>query len=180
MKKGLILYGPPASGKDTITAELVNRNPNFQHFERLKCGPGRTIGYRMISPDQADHLRQTYRSVLWENTRYGATYFVDRSGLEQIWNAGRVPVVHLGQVEAVSTIANGEGEKADWTVVELYCSPEILRERIKDRATGDEHQRFAAAEQTPRLPVADIRIDTASTSVASAVSMIATLVQCRP
>ncbi|TDB81563.1 kinase [Micromonospora sp. KC721] len=172
MKTGLILYGAPATGKDTVTAELVSRKSQFEHFKRLKVGPGRTTGYRMISSRQADDLRQRPGEILWENSRYGATYFVDRSGLEQLWDLGHLPVVHLGQVEAVEAITGDAKSGANWTVVELYCRPAILRDRIRSRATGDDEQRFAAIEQTPRLPEADIRIDTELVSATEAAEMI--------
>ncbi|BCJ64613.1 kinase [Polymorphospora rubra] len=173
MRRGLILYGAPATGKDTVTAELVNREPRLEHFRRLKLGRGRTSGYRMIDPRQANDLRRRVDAILWENSRYGATYLVDRPGLEQVWDANRVPVIHLGQVEAVEAITGDRGTGAAWTVVELYCRPAVLRDRIRFRATGDEEQRFAVIEQTPRLPNADIRIDTESVTAAVAATMIA-------
>ncbi|MFI1193574.1 hypothetical protein ACH4T9_09965 [Micromonospora sp. NPDC020750] len=105
----------------------------------------------------------TKQAILWENTRYGATCFVDCFGLEQLWESGRVPVVHLGQIEAIEAIA--DGTEANWTVVELYARPAILSGRIQSRGTGDEDQRLAAVKQTLRLPVADMRIDTEVVSV---------------
>ena len=172
MRNGLILYGAPATGKDTLTAELVRSEPVFEHFMRLKAGSGRTSGYRMISQERAESLRRSPGMILWENSRYGSTYFVDRPGVEQIWSSGRVPVVHLGQVEAVDAIADDSTLEARWTVIELYCQPAVLHDRIRTRQTGDDAQRFAAIEQTPRLPYADIRIDTGSVSVAEAAGMI--------
>ncbi|WP_320069328.1 kinase [Micromonospora sp. RTGN7] len=177
MRQGVILYGAPATGKDTITAEMVGRYPRFAHFKRLKCGPGRMSGYRTISPDQADKLRHEPGAILWENTRYGATYFVDCFGLEQLWELGRVPVVHLGQIEAIEAIA--DGTEANWTVVELYAQPAVLARRIRSRGTGDEDQRFAAVEQTLRLPVADVRIDTGVVSVSEAANAIERCMQDR-
>ncbi|WP_130407066.1 kinase [Micromonospora violae] len=176
MRKGLILYGAPATGKDTITAELVHREPCFEHFKRLKFGSGRSAGYRMIDHGQAQILRQSPEMILWENSRYGSTYFVDRPGLERVWDLGRVPVVHLGQVEAVEAIARDSASGAIWTVVELHCQPAILYDRIRSRQTGDDVQRFAAVAHTNRLPVADIRIDTGSVPVAEAAEKIADLV----
>ncbi|MFG2013359.1 kinase, partial [Micromonospora sp. NPDC048868] len=119
---------------------------------------------------QVDALRQMRGALLWENTRYGATYFVDRFGLEQLWESDRVPVVHLGQIEAVGAIA--DGTEANWTIVELYARPAVLAKRIQSRGTGDEDQRFVAVEQTLRLPVADMRIDTELVSINEATNAI--------
>ena len=43
MTSGVLLYGPPAVGKDTITRHLERIGP-FEQFRRLKCGPGRSTG----------------------------------------------------------------------------------------------------------------------------------------
>ncbi|GIJ22374.1 hypothetical protein Vlu01_29980 [Micromonospora lutea] len=174
MKEGLILYGAPASGKDTVTAALVAKYPQFEHFRRLKAGAGRTSGYRMISEARANALRKTPGAILWENTRYSATYIVERSGLEQIWQSGRIPVVHIGQVDAIDALRAAE---ARWTVVELYAPLAALHSRIRSRGTGDDDQRFAAIERTPSLQAADMRIDTGVVSIAEAAEMIARLVQ---
>lgn len=172
MRPGLILYGAPATGKDTITAEIIRLDQAFEHFKRLKSGSGRTTGYRMIGPDEVASLRQTPGAILWENSRYAATYLVDRSGLEQRWEADRIPIVHLGQVEAIEAVIDATKSGASWTIVELHCRPAVLAERIRSRGTGDEEQRFAALEQTPRLPRADIRIDTESVPASEAARLI--------
>lgn len=85
-----------------------------------------------------------------------------------------MPVVHLGQIEAIEAIA--DGTEANWTVIELYARPAILASRIRSRGTGDEDQRFAAVKQTLRLPVADMRIDTEAVSVSEAANAIERLI----
>ncbi|WP_433688133.1 hypothetical protein ACQP0I_05200 [Micromonospora carbonacea] len=124
----------------------------------------------MLREDQADELRKVPGAILWENRRYSATYFVDRSGLDQLWASSRVPIVHLGQIEAVDAVVGGT--EADWTVAELFARPNVLAERIQSRGTGDEAERFAAVEQTLRLPVADVRIDTGALSIREAADVI--------
>ncbi len=167
---GVILYGAPATGKDTVTEALTSSNPRFAHFERLKAGPGRTSGYRMISVKQATAMPAS--AVLWANQRYGATYMVDRQGLHAIWQSDRIPVVHLGQPEAVEAVV-GRAAGASWLVVELHCGLPVLRERIRRRCTGDDDQRIAAALTTPRLSWADISIDTGHVEPGEAARLIA-------
>jgi guanylate kinase len=167
---GVILYGAPATGKDTVTRALTSAHPRFAHFERLKAGPGRTSGYRMISLEQATSMPAA--AVLWANQRYGATYLVDRQGLQQIWQEHRIPVVHLGQPEAVDAVVRRASE-ASWLVVELHCDLAVLQERIRQRATGDDDQRIAAALSTPRLSTADISINTGTTEPGDAARLIA-------
>ncbi len=80
MTRGLILYGPPASGKDTITHALAELDPTISLFRRLKAGPGRTGTYRMTTEPEISHLRAA-GDVIWENSRYDAVYVIDRPGL---------------------------------------------------------------------------------------------------
>lgn len=168
MKAGVLLYGPPAVGKDTITRELAQIGP-FAHFHRLKCGPGRTAGYRMISPTDLDQIPGTDR--IYVNQRYGATYVVDRPGLVELWTAGLTPVIHLGQPDAVTATTSGAPE-ARWFVVDLQCPIPVLAARIKARATGDDAARLQAARSTPRLAHPDLAVDTNSTRPEQAARLI--------
>ncbi|MGQ0779175.1 MAG: hypothetical protein ACT4NY_32970 [Pseudonocardiales bacterium] len=95
--QGVILYGPPASGKDTVTRALTRMDSVFSHFPRLKVGGGRTAGYQLISPDEVSALRRR-GEILYENTRYGNRYLVDRPRLIDVFENGLVPVVPLGQL----------------------------------------------------------------------------------
>ncbi|MFE9653658.1 kinase [Micromonospora sp. NPDC006431] len=158
--QGVILYGPPASGKDTITAALHQLDSRYQQFRRLKARPGRTEGYRMISEAQLAALRAS-GSVVWENQRYGALYVVDAPGLRQQLDEA-VPVVHLGQVEAIDAIRRAFPETR-WTVVALTCPRDVAQERIVRRATGDTLQRLRAWDETPAARTADLTIDTSQT-----------------
>ena len=167
---GVILYGAPATGKDTVTEALVREYPYFGRYRRLKCGPGRTAGYRMISPAELAAIPSS--SVLWINHRYGATYLVDREGLAEMWNAGIVPVLHLGQVEAIEALVE-QAPSVRWLVVELHSPLSVLQRRIKERCTGDDAQRLQAAVDTPRLRTASIRLDTSRVTPQSAARTIA-------
>src|SRR5690606_4417295 len=126
---------------------------------RLKAGPGRSSGYRMIDGTTLQTLRASGR-VLWENTRYGATYVVDQPALNFV-AAQAIPVLHLGQVEAINRVTAATSE-IRWFVVELWCSRAVAAERISERQTGDLPERLAAYDQTERLPDAltDLRIAT--------------------
>jgi guanylate kinase len=154
---GVLLYGTPGTGKNTVTAALAELDARYQLFQRAKHGPGRTTGYRMISAAALAELRGR-GEVIWENHRYGATYVVDRPQL-QVAAVTRVPVVHLGQVAAVAAVLTAAPELG-WLTVELWCPRPVATHRIHARGTGDETARLAAFDQTDRLPGADLRIDT--------------------
>jgi guanylate kinase len=58
---GIVLYGPPASGKDTITAALHRLDPWCVLLPKLKAGTDRTDGYEFVSAEHLDKLRQVGR-----------------------------------------------------------------------------------------------------------------------
>lgn len=174
MSEGVILYGPPAAGKDTITAALVGLDACFQLFERIKSGPGRTTGYRMKTDSDIAELRAA-GEIIWENARYGATYVIDRPTLREMIRTGVTPVVHAGQPEVVDAVlAATPGNR--WTVVALTNSRDTAYARIVQRATGDTGERMAAWDATPHLPGADLSIDTDEVPPDRAAALIRSLV----
>jgi guanylate kinase len=156
--QGVILYGPPASGKDTITAALHTLDPTYVLFPRLKAGPGRTIGYRLTNPQTLDKLAQA-GEIVFENTRYNSRYAIDRPELLRRLER-HVPVVHLGQVEAVAAV-KAAAPLTRWLVVSLWCPREVAATRIVDRGTGDADYRLQAWDTTEELNTADLHINTA-------------------
>ncbi|MFD4659700.1 HAD-IA family hydrolase [Kitasatospora sp. NPDC058444] len=142
--RGVILYGPPAAGKDTVTRALVAADAEFALFSRVKVGAGRSAGYRMSTPEQLEELRSS-GAVVYENSRYGSTYVTDRPGLDAAVEAG-IPVMHLGQVDGVRAVLNGY--PADWLTVLLWCPREVTEARSADRGDADTPARLAAWDAT--------------------------------
>ncbi|MQS17869.1 HAD-IA family hydrolase [Streptomyces kaniharaensis] len=143
-QRGVLLYGPPATGKDTITQALSRLDPNFQLFSRLKAGPGRSAGYRMATQEQLEELRRA-GAVVYENARYDSTYVTDRPGLDDAFAAG-VPVMHLGQVDGVQAVLSGYA--GDWLTVLLWCPREVTEARSIGRGDADTPARLAAWDAT--------------------------------
>jgi guanylate kinase len=168
-QRGVILYGPPAAGKDSTDAALRDRSADYIHFARIKVGSGNADGYRMVTKGALNELRLR-REVIWENQRYGAIYAVDRPGLIEALEAG-IPVIHLGQPEAVDSVV-GSTPEARWTVVELWCPADVAEMRLKERGDTDLAQRMEAWRETPRLESADLRVDTAPVFPEFVASMI--------
>lgn len=160
MSRGVILYGPPASGKDSVDAALRERRSEYVHFARIKVGQGGTAGYRVVTKADLNRLRLR-REVIWENQRYGSTYVVDRSGILEVVDIGDVPVVHLGQVEAVEALTMAFPD-IRWTVVELWCPDDVAAERLRKRDVADVEERMQAWHETGRLAHANVRVDTST------------------
>ncbi|MEW2289623.1 guanylate kinase [Streptomyces sp. NPDC047841] len=178
-QKGVVLYGPPAAGKDTVTAALAQFDERYGHFARLKVGSGRSVGYRMGTAEQLVNLKAA-GDVVYANSRYGNTYIIDRPGLDSAFAAG-VPVVHLGQVDGIRALVGGY--PANWAVVLLWCPREVTARRSEDRGDADTTARLAAWDATredldahPGM-VWDLTVDTAQTSPEESARLIDQLVR---
>jgi guanylate kinase len=145
MKTGIILYGPPASGKDTITACLTDQDPRLALFARLKIGEGRSHGYRMGTPEQLRQL-EAAGDVVYRNDRYQSVYLVDRPGLDAAFAEGHVPIVHLGQIAGITALTTGY--PAAWLTVRLDCPREVTVQRSTGRGDTDTPARLAAWDAT--------------------------------
>uniref|UniRef100_UPI003F49929D hypothetical protein n=1 Tax=Nocardia sp. CA-095871 TaxID=3239971 RepID=UPI003F49929D len=175
MDTAIVLYGPPAAGKDTVTAALGEIDPSICHYQRLKTGPGRTAGYRMASAEHAAKLAAA-GDVIYTNQRYDATYVTDRPELARLLAAGNIPVLHVGQPEAIDALL-AAAPAVRWVVVELWCARDVSAARSAARGTGDTAARLAAWDATPRLGDADVHIDTAIVDPADAARQIIAAVQ---
>lgn len=173
-RQGVILYGPPAAGKDTVTQELTNLGSRYGQFARLKVGSGRTAGYRMGTAEQLRELKAA-GGIVYANERYGSTYVVDRPGLDDAFAAG-VPVVHLGQVDGIRSVV--DGYRADWVRVLLWCPKAVAGQRSQARGDADTAERLAAWDDTRRDVDAhpdmvwDLRLETVETAPAAAARLI--------
>ncbi|OLT27181.1 hypothetical protein BJF83_18860 [Nocardiopsis sp. CNR-923] len=166
--QGILLYGPPASGKSTITREIEKLDGRFALFRKIKVGGGRSAEYRVVDRSYLEDL-WSRGEVVWENYRYDACYVVDRRGVVEMAKGG-FPVVHLGQKEAIPTIT--EALHGQWLIVSLTCPRGIALQRIVDRGTGDTRARVKAWDETEPLEYADLTVDTGAVTAQQAAAEI--------
>jgi guanylate kinase len=171
----MILYGPPAAGKNTVTTALTRLDGSYQLYRRLKVGAGRTDGYRMTTSSHVNALR-TAGAIIWKTSRYGALYMVDRPSLTEMLTVC-IPVLHLGQVEAVKAVTSALATQ--WLTVWLWCPRDVAARRIAMRGTGDAPARLRAWDDTQPLPDADVSLNTAEISPADAAATIHSEVRSR-
>jgi guanylate kinase len=164
--RGIVLYGPPAAGKSTITTQLHRLDPAYTLFKRLKVGSGRSSDYRMTT---ATYWRKLHAAgdVVWENERYGNVYLIDRTGLRDALTNNAVPIVHVGQPGAIAAI-QAATSNAQWLVVELWCARTEAAERLTRRSPADAAIRLNVWDETPRLHAANLRIATDAMSAGDA------------
>lgn len=169
----VILYGPPAAGKDTVTKALTKLDETYRLYQRMKVGAGRTVGYRMTTLADVEALRRA-GAIVWETRRYGALYVVEQTSLSEMLTIC-IPVLHLGQVEAVKAVISAVA--AQWVTVWLWCPRDVAAKRIAQRGTGDGAARLRAWDETKPLPAADISVNTAEVDSADAAAKIHSNVQ---
>lgn len=155
--QGVILYGPPASGKDTITEALTRLEPRCHLFQRLKVGEGKTSTYRMIDRSHLDELRAR-GEVVWENERYGSVYAIDLPGLRDSLRQS-VPVLHLGQPAAIDAVRAATPD-AQWLAVSLWCPRDVTAARLVARSPNDVAERLRVWDETEPLEFCDLAVNT--------------------
>ncbi|MFE2871859.1 guanylate kinase [Embleya sp. NPDC059259] len=98
----------------------------------------------MTDPDTLADLRRA-GLIVHGNRRYEAEYATDAPELDRLTADGRIPVVHVGQVEALSALA---AYPAHWTRVLLWCSEDVTAKRSANRGDSDGAARLKAWTET--------------------------------
>lgn len=141
---GTILYGPPASGKNTVTAELCTLSGAYTYFEKLKVGGARASGYRPMAQDHLADLRNR-GLIIHEVVRYGSNYAVDSIQLDKLFKDRRIPIVHMGQIAGIDALRQ---YRPRWLDVLLWCPKDVTAERLRIRGSTDIDERLAVWDAT--------------------------------
>jgi len=142
-RDAVLLYGAPASGKDTVSDALCQLDARYALFRKLKVGGGRSAGYRWTTAENLTRLRVS-GTLVDESARYGNTYAVDATELGRLLASCRTPIVHMGRLHGVANVTR---YPAAWLVARLWCPRETAEERLRNRGSTDLADRMRAWDE---------------------------------
>jgi guanylate kinase len=140
---GIVLYGPPASGKSTVSVALSELDPRFVLVRKLKAGNRRGTEYDFVSVGELAELRAAGRLMV-ETQRYGNTYAIDRCHIDGLISAGQVPIIHLGNIADIRRLI----QTAPCLLVLLWIPRNICEQRSRQRGDSDTAHRLQAWDET--------------------------------
>ena len=133
MKNMLVIAGPSAVGKTTVSDEIIRQNDKFTVIRsattRAPRGDGHDGEYVYLSREE--FLRAAESGDMLEYTEYsGDLYGTRRTELSRAYSEGRIPLLIL-DLRGVGAVR--ESEYGDALCVYLYDSLNTLEERLYAR-----------------------------------------------
>lgn len=165
----LVFFGPPASGKDTITNKLPDK---YLPYKKAKYGTGNTRGYQML-----EHLPKDSDIISCIN-RYNNKYYILKSDIASYTNTSQSLVIHTTDIDEIRKLKEwGKKESVDVIVIEFINTFNDFLNRSINRGDLDTDQRskvwFTAYEDSVCHNImADIVIDTSNNNIGSILNAI--------
>lgn len=152
----LLLSGTPASGKDTISASLQELNSRFRHFKKHRGSeePKDDATYVHVDIKKFNRLAEQGAFVQY-HSRYGRGYGVALSELENHWELGELPIIHVGKYENIKPFIDAGLEVRS---VLLMVDKMETKRRLKLRHPRDKEEiaKRLAAYQEERDELAEL------------------------
>lgn len=114
---GVLLAGPPASGKRTAAFSLTTLRRGYAHVPAMATKPHRSVDAEQTAQKHLDELH-AWAQIFYAVTVDGRRYAYDRERLLHLREQGRLPIVC---VEDAHALAAFEAESEGWLPVMLWC-----------------------------------------------------------
>ena len=161
---GVILYGPPGSGKSTITKLLQQTLRGGTKIRLIKVANGTNDEYLHMSRAEFNKIEPF--NILWSTERYGTTYAIRKDSIVHL-ESSLTPIIELGQAKAIKAVEAATDYK--WFKVSLQCTKETAARRLTSRKRQEE--RIDNWHNTEPID-ADVTLDTTHLSVAETKQLI--------
>ncbi len=135
--KIILLSGTPASGKDTITSELIKINSRYVHFKKHKIAAGGKLDetYYLIEKNEFDSMVVNDDFIQY-HYRYDRGYGVSKKELKLIFGEGKNPIIHVGKYENISPFI--DYDNVSLISVLLLVSKEETSRRLQIRHSNND------------------------------------------
>jgi guanylate kinase len=134
-QKVLIIFGSPCSGKSTLTNALSESSRNFVPVKLLRDyskDPLNDSQYEVCQPSQFDEALEQGELQHW-HVRYDRRYGLRRKAIEDVHDAGLIPVVQIGRYLHVLSLFASLDKEIQAFMVRLDLSRENFIGRLQKR-----------------------------------------------
>ncbi|WP_232660556.1 hypothetical protein [Pseudonocardia sp. TRM90224] len=156
--RGILLAGPPASGKRTVTFALTSLRRSYAPFPALTVGSDTRVAAERTTQRHLDELK-AWAQVFHEFTSDGARYVYDRERLNRIREQGRIPVACVDDIDVLRAF---EREADDWLQVLLWCPREEAERRLAATGVAPDRAAVRRWDRSEKGLLGDVRRFTVS------------------
>lgn len=138
-KKIILLCGPPASGKDTLTELLKKRNNIFCYFKKHRVA-NQVDRSRNLTTYFQISLKEFQQTIgkdefIQFHKRYERFYGVSRKVLNNYLQCDKIPIIHVGKIYDLMELE--AALEANVAKILIWETKDVIRERLMLRHHGD-------------------------------------------
>ncbi|ANY06335.1 hypothetical protein [Pseudonocardia sp. HH130630-07] len=129
---GVVLAGPPGSGRRTLAFALTSLRRSYAHVPGLTTTPHPLVDAEQVPPSQLAELR-SWAALVHESTVGGTRVAHDRERADRLRAQGRTPVVCVADADALVAFTH---EPGGWLTVLLHCPRDRAEQRLRAAGHG--------------------------------------------
>ncbi len=147
----ILLCGPPASGKDSITEAICKIDEGFYHFKKHRAINGKTYMHRNnyidITKDEFKKMIENDEFIQYHE-RYNRYYGISKKAMADGISKNLNMIIHTGRIENLQELKKKINENT--ISILLWAPMDILRQRLVKRHHNNENEisrRLIAAQE---------------------------------